>query len=311
MKLAIFVFIPLILSIGIVPAIPFSYADSTIPSSKSNSDATFTAATFADKYKDMQFTGKRVSVVIKIVGESESSDPAKRAKEIRYLQSYVLKFLSFSNAVNVVSNQQKNEIIAQIDTALIPILEQRSDVISVTVSEVQKVGKEYLDKLPPKKQQSQGRSINEIQCVSGFVLIQKHDGSPACVKPTTAEKLIQRGWATEQIAKTFEDTRPNIVFILTDNQAQAILGVYGNMDVKTPNIDRLASEGILFNNVFAANGMCSPTRATLMTGLLPSQHGVHNWLDGHNFEDSHGCPECHFPIIAVSYPRFCNVKGKV
>ena len=78
---------------------------------------------------------------------------------------------------------------------------------------------------------------------------------------------------------------PNIIFILTDNQAQAALGVYGNLDVKTPNIDRLASEGILFNNVFAANGMCSPTRATLMTGLLPSQHGVHNWLDDHNLED--------------------------
>ena len=91
---------------------------------------------------------------------------------------------------------------------------------------------------------------------------------------------------TESLTQGFtENNRPNLVFILTDNQAQAILGVYGNMDVKTPNIDRLASDGILFNNVFAANGMCSPTRATLMTGLLPSQHGVHNWLDDHNLED--------------------------
>ena len=72
------------------------------------------------------------------------------------------------------------------------------------------------------------------------------------------------------------EVHPNIVFILTDNQAIDGLSVYGNKDVNTPNLDRLASEGILFNNVFAANGICSPTRASLMTGLLSSQHGVHN-----------------------------------
>ena len=71
----------------------------------------------------------------------------------------------------------------------------------------------------------------------------------------------------------------NVLFILTDNQPASILGAYGNSDVRTPNIDRLAGEGMRFTQAFAANGMCSPTRATLMTGLMPSQHGVHNWLD--------------------------------
>ena len=73
--------------------------------------------------------------------------------------------------------------------------------------------------------------------------------------------------------------RLNVLFILTDNQPASILGTYGNTDVRTPHIDRLASQGIQFNHAFAVNGMCSPTRATLMTGLMPSQHGVHNWLD--------------------------------
>lgn len=185
--------IPLILSIGILSIIPFSDADYTIPSSKSNSDTAFTAATFADKYKDVSLTGKRVSVVIKVTGESEDTDQAKRAKEVRYLQNYVLKFLSFADAENVVSNQQKNEITVQIDQAWIPILEQRSDVVSVTVLEVQKT-RDNFDKLPPKKQQSQGRNISEIQCVGSFILILKYDHSPACVKPLTAQKLIQRGW---------------------------------------------------------------------------------------------------------------------
>jgi len=185
--------IPFFLSMGILSIIPFSDADFTIPSSKSNSDTAFTAATFADKYKDVSLTGKRVSVVIKVTGESEDTDQAKRAKEVRYLQNYVLKFLSFADAENVVSNQQKNEITVQIDQAWIPILEQRSDVVSVTVLEVQKT-RDNFDKLPPKKQQSQGRNISEIQCVGSFILILKYDHSPACVKPLTAQKLIQRGW---------------------------------------------------------------------------------------------------------------------
>jgi arylsulfatase A-like enzyme len=76
-----------------------------------------------------------------------------------------------------------------------------------------------------------------------------------------------------------EQRPPNILFILTDNQASSLLGAYGNPDIKTPHIDQLAREGIKFNQAFAVNGMCSPTRATLMTGLMPSQHGIHSWLD--------------------------------
>lgn len=71
---------------------------------------------------------------------------------------------------------------------------------------------------------------------------------------------------------------PNIVFILTDNQPAWMLGCYGSQTVKTPNIDRLASEGIRFTRAFACNGLCSPTRASLMTGLMPSQHGIHDWI---------------------------------
>lgn len=68
---------------------------------------------------------------------------------------------------------------------------------------------------------------------------------------------------------------PNIVLIVSDNQSQSLLGTYGNTGILTPHIDQLAAEGIRFNRAFAVNGVCSPTRATLMTGLLPSQTGVH------------------------------------
>jgi len=76
------------------------------------------------------------------------------------------------------------------------------------------------------------------------------------------------------------ERRPNIVFILTDNQGAWTLGCYGNPDIRTPNIDRLAAEGIRFTRALSSNPVCSPTRATFLTGLLPSQHGVHSYLGG-------------------------------
>ena len=92
--------------------------------------------------------------------------------------------------------------------------------------------------------------------------------------------IIALLWANPIFAKPY-----NILFILSDNQPASIIGAYGNPDVRTPHIDQLAKEGMLFNNAFAVNGMCSPTRATLMTGLMPSQHGVHNWLDDELMHD--------------------------
>ncbi|MES1928921.1 N-acetylgalactosamine 6-sulfate sulfatase [Salinisphaera dokdonensis CL-ES53] len=73
--------------------------------------------------------------------------------------------------------------------------------------------------------------------------------------------------------------KPNILFIVADNQSAGLLGSYGNPDILTPHIDRLATQGTRFTRVFAANGMCSPTRATLLTGLMPDQHGLHDWLN--------------------------------
>lgn len=75
------------------------------------------------------------------------------------------------------------------------------------------------------------------------------------------------------------DRKTNLVFILTDNQGPWTLGCYGNFDIRTPHIDRMAEEGMRFNRAFACNAVCSPTRATLLSGLIPSQHGVHCFLD--------------------------------
>lgn len=80
-------------------------------------------------------------------------------------------------------------------------------------------------------------------------------------------------------------TRPNIILIFTDNQQAETLACYGNTEVHTPNLDALARAGTRFDNAFCANAFCSPCRASALTGLLPSQHGVHSWLDDRNSDD--------------------------
>ena len=74
--------------------------------------------------------------------------------------------------------------------------------------------------------------------------------------------------------------RPNVVLMMTDNHGAWTLGCYGNPDVRTPHIDRLAREGTLFSRCYSSNPVCSPTRATWLTGLMPSQHGVHCFIAG-------------------------------
>jgi len=84
------------------------------------------------------------------------------------------------------------------------------------------------------------------------------------------------GWVALSAAA---DRPPNLVLILTDNQGAWTLGCYGNPDIRTPHIDRLAGEGMRFTRALSSNPVCSPTRATFLTGLMPSQHGVHSFLD--------------------------------
>ncbi len=84
---------------------------------------------------------------------------------------------------------------------------------------------------------------------------------------------------THTLARVARKSRvPNVVLILADNQGAWTLGCYGNPDIRTPHIDRLAAQGMRFTRAFSPNGVCSPTRASLLTGLLPSQHGVHSYL---------------------------------
>ena len=78
--------------------------------------------------------------------------------------------------------------------------------------------------------------------------------------------------------------RTNVVLVLTDDQGCWALGCAGNQEIRTPHLDRLAATGIRCRNFFCASPVCSPARASLLTGRIPSQHGIHDWLRAGNTE---------------------------
>ena len=107
--------------------------------------------------------------------------------------------------------------------------------------------------------------------------------------------------------------RPNVVFILTDDQGIWALGCYGNPEIRTPNIDSLAESGLRLTNFFCTSPVCSPARASLMTGMIPSRHGVHDWIRGGNMPPGavgylDGF-ECYTDVLARD-GYVCGLSGK-
>jgi len=73
-----------------------------------------------------------------------------------------------------------------------------------------------------------------------------------------------------------QPTMPNVIVILSDDHRWDHLGIAGHPFLRTPNLDRLASEGVLFENAFVTTSLCSPSRASFLTGTYAHTHGVKN-----------------------------------
>lgn len=91
-------------------------------------------------------------------------------------------------------------------------------------------------------------------------------------------------------------SKPNVLFILCDDLRPDALGCYGSKHVKTPHIDRLASEGVRFANTFCTTSLCSPSRASILSGLYAHAHGVTN-----NFTE--------YPSSIPSFPGILHDAG--
>jgi len=101
---------------------------------------------------------------------------------------------------------------------------------------------------------------------------------PLTLKPTPVnlKRVIQLAlysWVMVSLGPTaLANNRPNIIFILADDLGYGHLGSYGQKKIRTPHLDRMASEGVRFTQVYAGNTVCAPSRCVLMTG----HHGGHS-----------------------------------
>jgi len=101
------------------------------------------------------------------------------------------------------------------------------------------------------KQQRESRFRRDITAIAIFLLILE---GPFCPAATT-------------VANSESSVKPNIIFILSDDLAQGDLGCYGQKLIKTPRLDRMAAEGVRYNQAYSGTSVCAPSRSSLMTGL--------------------------------------------
>ena len=78
--------------------------------------------------------------------------------------------------------------------------------------------------------------------------------------------------------------KPNIIFIITDDQGAWAVESETNHDIKTPNLTRLAAQGTTFDEFYCTSPVCSPARASIVTGKIPSCHGIQDWLKKGNLD---------------------------
>ncbi len=119
---------------------------------------------------------------------------------------------------------------------------------------------------PPEKKTSRRDALKKIGLVTGAALAGMgiHGSDPA---------------------RAYQGKRPNIIFILSDDHRWDLLSCLDHPFMQTPQLDRLAKDGVLFTNAFVTTSLCSPSRATFLTGKYAHSHGVRNNVTPWNNEN--------------------------
>jgi arylsulfatase A len=116
-------------------------------------------------------------------------------------------------------------------------------------------------------------------------------------------------------AEAADPPKPNIVFILIDDMGWKDLGCFGSTFYETPHIDKLAGQGMKFTNAYAACPVCSPTRASIMTGKYPARLHLTDWIPGIGDRPTHRLLVPKFqqflPLGEVSIARALKPQGYV
>ena len=122
------------------------------------------------------------------------------------------------------------------------------------------------------------------------------DGSQT--KPDSQTRTSE---AASADAQTGDSKRPNIVIFLADDMGWGDSATYGNKIIKTPNLDKLAAQGMKFTQGYSACGVCSPSRSAILTGRTPYRNGVWRHLSGNH--------EAHLRRSEITYPELLKGIG--
>ncbi|MBA7675810.1 hypothetical protein ES703_84048 [subsurface metagenome] len=105
---------------------------------------------------------------------------------------------------------------------------------------------------------------------------------------TAAVTLPSCAFAAKPAAKV---RKPNFVFVFADDLGWGDLGCYGNRQLKTPNLDELAKNGMLFTQFYVNGSVCSPSRAAIMTSHFPARHGIHGHFATEKLNKARAMPD--------------------
>jgi arylsulfatase A len=116
-------------------------------------------------------------------------------------------------------------------------------------------------------------------------------------------------------AEAADPPKPNVIFILIDDMGWKDLGCYGSTLYETPHIDKLAAQGMTFTNGYAACPVCSPTRASILTGKYPARLHLTDWIPGVGDQPTHKLLRPKFqqflPLEEVTIARALKPQGYV
>ncbi|WP_339881491.1 sulfatase family protein [Polaribacter vadi] len=113
----------------------------------------------------------------------------------------------------------------------------------------------------------------------------------------------------KEVSKTSESTKPNIIFIFADDWGFGDLGVYGNKEVVTPNIDKMAAEGTRYTQFHVTSGVCSPSRSSVLTGHFPARHNVHGHFAPHDLNVKRNMPDYLDDSLPLYLPKTMQKAG--
>lgn len=106
-----------------------------------------------------------------------------------------------------------------------------------------------------------------------------------------------------------QDTRPNIVVILCDDLGYGDLASYGHPHISTPNLDKMAAEGIRFTNFYSTAPVCSPSRVGLLTGRSPNRAGIYDWIPSAKEPKPDAREQVHMRKEETTIPKLLKQAG--